>query len=138
MARVKSAYQRAVEFFYKHAGWSYNPKTETPRQGRLRGARALARAEQEASNHGVTFEWQWDESGCGGCDCGSHDCACSTGAEHETLGCVAKHATVRLCASLWGICGASREYRRVVEAELAQEAVAELDKAGVEALEQVG
>lgn len=35
----------AERFFYDHAGHSYNPATQTPEQGRIEGARALARAE---------------------------------------------------------------------------------------------
>ena len=29
------------QFFYDHAGWSYDPKTETPEQGRERCAKDL-------------------------------------------------------------------------------------------------
>ena len=38
----------SYQFFLKHAGYSYNPKTETLMQGRIRSARALAKAEREA------------------------------------------------------------------------------------------
>jgi len=34
------------QFFYDHAGWSYNRGTETPEEGRARGARKLAAAER--------------------------------------------------------------------------------------------
>lgn len=35
----------AEQFFMRHAGWSYDPETETPEQGMIRGARQLAAAE---------------------------------------------------------------------------------------------
>jgi hypothetical protein len=34
----------ATRFFYAHAGWAYNPATETKQQGRWRCARELAHA----------------------------------------------------------------------------------------------
>jgi hypothetical protein len=49
-----------VQFFYEHAGYGYNPKTETPEEGRMRGAKSLAAAERLASEHGVQFEWYQD------------------------------------------------------------------------------
>lgn len=35
----------AERFFYEHAGWSWDPATETEEEGRLRCARELAAAE---------------------------------------------------------------------------------------------
>lgn len=115
-------------FFYQNAGYSYDPKTETAEQGRIRCAQSLARAEAEASERGWSFEWPWDESGCSGCDCGSNDCPCSSGSEHETLGCVLKDENGKTLESLWGICGATPTYSRVVEAELAAEALARVEE----------
>ena len=37
-----------AEFFFTHAGYSYDPKTETPEQGRAKCAQRLAEAEEEA------------------------------------------------------------------------------------------
>lgn len=48
------------QFFYEHAGWSYDPKTETKEQGRRRGARLLAKVERWASQTGVSYEWDQD------------------------------------------------------------------------------
>lgn len=115
-------------FFYEHAGYSYDPKTETAEQGRMRCAKELAEAESIASRLGWEHSWEWDDSGCSGCDCDSEDCACSSGAEHETLGCVLKDEHGKVLASLWGICGATDTYRRVVEAELSDEALADYDR----------
>jgi len=60
-----SNFSPAVLFFYKNAGYSYNPVTETPEEGMLRCARALAEAEDWAQASGVDFdevesELPWD------------------------------------------------------------------------------
>jgi hypothetical protein len=110
-------------FFYDHAGYSYGPN-EKPEDGRIRCAKELSEAESIAARKQWSYAWEWDDSGCSGCDCKSPECKCSTGEEHETLGCIlldehGKHMPF----SLWGICGATNDYRRVVEAELASEAL---------------
>ena len=104
-----------VRFFADNAGYASPP-------GRMRCAKALAEAEVMAWELGWKYEWEWDEAGCSGCDCGSKRCACSTGEEHETLCCILRGDGGEVLASLGGICGATRSYQRVVEAELAQEA----------------
>lgn len=111
----------AIKFFAKQAGFSYDPKTQTKAQGKAQTARHLARAERTAASLGFTFEWEYDLEGYHGCDCGSDDCACPTGAEHEVLGCIMRNADGEVIASLWGICQPSREYARVIMAELASE-----------------
>lgn len=122
----------AVRFFFSHAGYSYDPKTETKVQGRWKCARALATAEKHAKTYGITFEWPYDDTPCIGCECGSNECPCFTQEPHETLGCIARGPDGEQLASLWGICGATTEYTRVVQAELAQEAIAELQRQGAE------
>ena len=112
---------RAQQFFYDNAGYSYNPSKESPKQGHYNSARRMAKAERIARVNGITFTWHYDPSGCSGCSCDSKDCACSTGAAHETLYCLALNADGLIVGSLHGICGATREYRRVIEAELASE-----------------
>lgn len=87
--------------------------------------RLLARAEKDARKWGITFEWEVDQDGCIGCTCESKDCACYMGEPHEVLGCVARNSAGEVLSSLWGICEPSREYRRVVEAKLAVEALRE-------------
>ncbi len=119
----------AERFFWKHAGYSYNPEVETRAQGRRRGATALAEAEARARHEEITFEWDVDEGGCIGCCCESPDCKCATGEPHEVLVCYAiGHDTEEgdsgpILASLGGICEPDAHYRRVVEAELALEAL---------------
>lgn len=114
---------KAIQFFFEHAGYSYDPKTETPEQGKQRGAELLARAEREAASAGIRFEWRYDDDGC--CCC----CLEKGEAPHTDVWyCQAwSEDGLRCLASLSGICGPSDDYRRVVEAELAAEALSELE-----------
>ena len=113
--------QAAFLFFLRNAGSSYNPKTQTKRQGQYAGARQLAKAERDARALGYTFDWQNDSDGCIGCDCDSPDCKCSSGEPHECLVCLMRDSDGKVVQSLGSVCEPSREYRRVVEAELALE-----------------
>lgn len=121
-ARKQTPKQAAYLFFLKHAGYSYDPKTETPQAGRSRCARQLAKAERDARALGYTFEWDDDPDGRDDSDedvetCES--CVCldgEVGADEDR--------NSHILAVLGGICDATREYRRVVEAELALEALA--------------
>lgn len=140
-------YHEAWRFFMGNAGYSYNPDTETEAQGKNRTARMLAKAERNAASKNIRFEWHPDDAGCAGCACGSENCDCFTGAVHETYACVALYgdpschdgfgrpAGGAVVASLSAICNPSREYRRVVEAELAVEALEYLSRADVKEAE---
>jgi hypothetical protein len=121
MPTRNTAYHEAWRFFLANAGYSYNPQIESLAQGKARSARRFAKAERDAASKGIRFEWEFDPDGCIGCDCGSDDCECSTGNDHETLECLAFDKAGKLVASLGSVCKPSREYRRVVEAELALE-----------------
>lgn len=102
-------------FFPKHAGYSYDPKTQTPAQGRIECAKALARAERIMQESGAYVTWEpdpyaddsWMEPGETWDRC---ECATLRNAEGDAL------------ASLGMIFDASPDYQRVVEAELALEA----------------
>lgn len=114
-------------FFLANAGYNYDPKTETPLQGRIRCARDLAYHEKRAHDAGATFQWEidddassadWiadDEDGGKNCD------------PWQVWACVARDAKGAVFASLYGIDFGrdgtpwSSPYRRVVEAELACE-----------------
>jgi hypothetical protein len=48
------------QFFLKHAGYSYDPATQSPMQGRIQNARRLAAAERKARDHGYSFKWTID------------------------------------------------------------------------------
>jgi hypothetical protein len=112
-----SRIRRAVRFFAEHAGYSSPP-------GRMACAAALALAEWDARQAGVWFAWEDDPEGMpdGGL------CSCGCGNEiHRCEGCVCYSpdddgSHYFILTSLWGIWDASPEYRRVVQAELAQEA----------------
>jgi hypothetical protein len=49
------------QFFYEHAGWGYFQGKETPEEGRLSGARELARAEKASKDRGWWVEWRQDD-----------------------------------------------------------------------------
>lgn len=123
----------AARFFYREAGYSYDPATETRNAGRWRCAKALAKAEAFGRERGYHFVWI-EDGDCIGCECGSKDCACASGRPHEVLTCVVYapeglefegwHVRGNVLASLGSICEPSADYRRVVMAELAEEAAA--------------
>lgn len=109
----------AVRFFWQHAGYSYRPDVESDESGRLRGARELAAAEAWARANGVTFSWRddWEVA---------HETAydCYDEGEPETCElCTALDGNGAVLASLGCIDDATDDYRRVVEAELALEAM---------------
>lgn len=114
---------KAAQFFWRNAGYSYDPKTETAAQGRERCARSLAAAESvllEAMRVSeVQCVWEdespWELGYKRGKDfeqtC-EHACICSEA--HGAL------------ASLGGITDAGTSYRRVIRAELACECIENL------------
>lgn len=111
---------KAEQFFYEHAGYSYG-QGETQEQGRLRCAKQLAQAEAWALDNCVGFEW----------------CLSDTTSEdfsddepyYRLWDCVARSEDRMTC--LCGIdFGRDREpwgdpYMRVVQAELALELMGE-------------
>jgi hypothetical protein len=112
-------------FFYDHAGLSYRPDSETPEQGRERGAREMAAAERTAREAGVSYDWSRDR------DADSSDFSDET-PPWRLWQCVAYDVNGTPCASLHAIdfgrdgTPHSSTYRRVVEAELADEALGRL------------
>lgn len=112
-------------FFYQNAGYAYDSKTETPEQGRLRCAKELAAAEAIGQRLGYAFEWEFDE--CPDLSWMSDE---EREQDHEVMCCRIPDPQNRRfsLASLCGITDADSKYRRVIEAELAAEAIAELDK----------
>lgn len=107
-----------AEFFYAHAGSSYDPRTETPEQGRARCAERLAQAEREGSDRGFSFEWGID-------DIDSSEFEDREDAPHALWECICRDVEGKLIGSLGGVdFGEGGEpwgdpYRRVVEAEIA-------------------
>lgn len=125
-----------VRWFFKHAGYSYDPKTETPNQGRWRCARKAVRCEREYYARDWTFTMEPDEchdwsdtpdgadEGC--CDwCNEPLNArgeCST--THEVYGAVLRDESGAVLASVWGVVDPDAAYERVLRAELVSEALA--------------
>jgi hypothetical protein len=119
----------AEQFFYDHAGISWTLAVETQEDGRVRGAREMARTEAWAASQGLVFTWEDDtdaDTSCDEDDGPAYGCMVRRPGRHEVL------------ASLWGITlgeedyGAGRDpYCRVVEAALASEVkyVADADEA---------
>lgn len=110
---------RAVAFFYEHAGPSYNPTSESPEEGRMRTALDLAQAESWAERKGIECEWveDWEVLD----HVREYD-----GYDHEPETCevaVLKSRKGHVLASLGCIDDATDDYRRVVQAELALEAM---------------
>jgi hypothetical protein len=124
---MQSPKQAAYLFFYRNAGFSYDPKTQSKQQGRAETARKLAKAERDARALGYTFIWSDDwEVGSHVKQYGSE----SYPAEPTTCEyCQIIDAEGRSQGSLGCIDDATREYRRVVEAELALEELGS-EKAG--------
>lgn len=117
--------EKAVQFFYDHAGWGYNPATETEEQGRQRHAEELADAEQAAKRAGVWYVWEPDQEVDERDELSTTEHTCEWVALYIAPEDV--HDRPRMLASLGGIWDASAEYRRVVEAELASEALSEIE-----------
>ena len=111
-------------FFYQNAGYSYDAKTETAEQGRIRCAKDLAEAETVAQRLCYVFEWGFDE--CPDLSWMSDE---EREQEHEVLCCriVDPENPRYSLASLCGITDPDSRYRRLIEAELAAEAIADLD-----------
>lgn len=123
-AKAKKQLTAAQLFFYENAGYSVG-KGETQEQGRIRCAIELAQAEKYARNLEWEFIWDWDE-----CPDLSWMTEEEQAEEHEVLCCrIPDPEKPRYSlASLSGITDPDSNYRRVIEAELASEALAEYDK----------
>jgi hypothetical protein len=107
----------AAAFFYDNAGYSWDDTRETPEQGKVRTAEKLAAAERFALDQDWYFEWDIDKdahldrpSGIIQPEDKAYYCELWDSAGDNLLQC--------LC----GIWEPTREYRRVVQAELALEA----------------
>ncbi len=108
------------QFFFDHAGYCHDPRTETRKQGRTRGAIILAAAEARGRAAGLSFAWsvdpdidssEWSDNApaWAAWQCTCHD---AEGVIRQSLGGV----NFGRDGAPWG-----NPYRRVVEAELAAE-----------------
>lgn len=108
-------------FFYDHAGWSYDPKTETAEEGRWRSARDLRSAEVHAEREGWYVEWESDPDG----DYMDADTEWADWPHYQaTLYDQDGNILTSLCGVMFADRGdeTSDPYARVVAAELAEEA----------------
>jgi hypothetical protein len=101
---------RSYWFFLANAGYVVGHHAEC--------ALSLARAEQHASENDWAAEWVADD--CPDLSWMSDE---ERHREHHVLGCVLKDTDGNVLASLWGITDPDNNYQRVVEAELAAEAI---------------
>jgi hypothetical protein len=114
----------ASEFFAEHAGFSYDPKTQTEEQGKQECALALASAEQWAREQGISFAWEIDP------DITSADWSDELPAWDQWQ-CIAYSADGEIVGCIggvdFGLDGSphSDPHRRVIEAEIALECRAE-------------
>lgn len=109
----------AERFFYDNSvNWGH----ETYNEARLRTAREMAAAEQHAKDHNWRVEWCDDWEVNHGDESGYDPVTC----EYATLYTEGDEAL----ASLSCIDDADANYRRVIEAELAQEAIDYLRREG--------
>lgn len=109
--------RKAFRFFLNNAGYSNPP-------GRVACAAALAKAEKKARDLNLSFYWEADNDA----DLGDHEYWCAMAkhgknCSHSAEG-VSLMVNGSVLESLWGIIDATADYRRVVEAELALEALA--------------
>jgi hypothetical protein len=102
--------RKNFEFFFKHAGYIVGE--------RAKGALNLARAEQYAEERGWSFDWTWDDNA----DSSWMD-EKERERDHEALGCILRDENGEVIESLWGIFDPDENYRRVVQAELASQAM---------------
>ena len=125
LAKATKQLDSAELFFYKYAGYSYDPKTQTPEQGRIECAKALAKAEVYAIRHDWQFIWDYDdipyEDALGDHEYWCEDARQGRHHEHEILWCQCCDADGRVLASLGAIIDPDTNSRRVIQAELALE-----------------
>lgn len=120
-------------FFFRNAGHSYDPSRETKRTGRIRYARELARAENEAKVRGWSVLWEDEiDVDLSWCECETdgveheHEVLCAILYGEDWTNTLKSRRDMKVLGSLGNIVDADRNYRRVVEAELALEALREL------------
>lgn len=129
---VKDLWSEALQFHYEHGGYSYDPATERPEDGRARYALAAAGAEAWAQEQGLEFRWEDDWTVT---DHAHEFCADAYPAGNpETCEMCGAWLGDECLAAMGCIDDATDEYRRVIEADLAMEARAEMTRLLVAAL----
>jgi hypothetical protein len=136
--------EAAVRFFLEHAGFSYDPKTETNEEGQLRCARDLAAAEQALRDSDELFiVWEEDDIDSSSFEetgeprplyvcllCSEQDRRDEYGIEHPKSGeiliwdpreCRERSGSVVESVGGVDLAGPRDPYKRVIAAELMQE-----------------
>lgn len=113
MKAQTQALARAYAFFREHCGGWVGHNAET--------AFNLACAERVATDLEWSYAWEYDAE--------PYECGEGESTPNEVLGCVLRDENGQVLQSLWGIADPSREYARLVEAELASEACHERNTA---------
>ena len=106
------------QFFYRNAGYCWNSEKETEEQGRVRCAKQLAEAEQHAREENWSVIWDNDFDHVPSKDYTPNTCESAMLFNEDG----------EMLASLGCIDDADTNYRRVVEAELALEALCRATK----------
>ena len=118
-AKARKALTPNQLFFYEHAGYAYKPETETAEQGRIRCAIEMAQDEEKVT---AMSSWHYEWS-----DDWEIDDSWMTEEEkaqdHTWEVCQLLDENDHVLASCGGIVDADPNYRRVMEAELAGEAL---------------
>ncbi len=115
----------AIDFFLERAGFGFDPATETAEEGKLRAANALAAAEAWAADpaNEVSIDWERDYEADLDDNC---DCGIDHGPNYVGIVYVNGEVKASLGAVTFSEDGLNGSpYRRVVEAELALEAMEE-------------
>lgn len=110
----------AERFFFEHAGYSYDPKTQTAEQGRLDCAKVMAAAEALFQEVEACCNWAFRV----GAD---HDCSAEDGEPRFDMR--IEDADGRCRALLGGIDDGGTTYSRIVRANLACELLADMREA---------
>ena len=112
----------AYHFFLEHAGYSWNPETQTRMQGRIECAKRETVFLDACRVSDVGISWEDDPDGCAWAD-DDH--------KPEQVECAAiwhrdESGRISYLASLGGIDDADANYRRVIRAEMAVECLDQL------------
>ena len=112
--------RKAFKFFLENGAYCEPP-------GRVVCAANLARAEKWAQDHEIQFGWM-HESWSDAQDILGDLHKCTKDCDHEVLWCAIDSGGLPTFYNTGGIVDPDRNYRRVVEAELAAECLADLKK----------
>lgn len=119
-----------IAFHFMHGGWSWDPEKETQDEGRRRCAVRAAWAEKIAEEIGLTYKWENDFSvGDHAAEYGEVD---TDGGPETCQSCTMYDRRGHIVGSVGCVDDATPQYRRVVEADLANDFLRAVLVEGVE------